>query len=185
MLDRKRLSSYLVSDTFDSSYGECNVRHLNTGYVAITPEGLREHNEMDLFNKVILGAGIGVATVATAGAALGPLGWGILGTGIPGGVGIGAFEAAVVTGSIGTAGGAAVANANVVSGHSTTKTTSSAKAIQLVNMVGTCYSRQPRWWGQPGYDIEVQWKIIDKWGEFKTQTSWHDPEFLVSITYME
>ena len=184
MLDRNRLSSYIVDQLFDSSYGECNVRHLNTGYVAITLEGLREHDKNDLFNKITLGAGVGLAAIPTAGAALGSLGWGLVGTGISGGASIGALEVAAAPASIGTAVGAAAAHYTAVTGHKTTKTTGSAKAIQLVNMVGTCYSRQSRWWGQPGYDIQIQWKIIDQWGEFKTQTSWHDPEYLVSMTYV-
>jgi len=181
MLDRNRLSSYLVNQTFDSSYGECNVKHLDTNYVAITPEGLREHNQNDLFNKIFIGAGIGIATFATAG--LG--GVGIIASGIEGGIGLAAGEVVLAGGAIGATTGVATAHHTAVTGHKATKTTGSAKAIQLVNMVGWCRSRAQRWWGQPGYDIQVQWKIIDQWGEFKTQTSWHDPEFLVSMTYMD
>jgi len=175
---KSRLCNFIIKKTFNPKKGECNTKHLNYGYVAITPQGLREHNEHNLIGNLGLGALAGLVTLPLGGAGLL-----LTGPGLAIGASAGA-EMLAVGSAIGLAGGAAVSSATAVSGHKTTKTTKSATAMELINMVGRVTNMQRRWWDQPGYDVEVQWKVINEWGDFETHTSWHDPEFLVSMTYL-
>ena len=176
----KHLYDYVIAQSFDRSHGECNTHHLSycapKTMVAITPKGLKEHNEHDTTNKLAIGGSVGLALLPV----LGIGGIGLVGGGLPA-IGATAAEVALVGGGVGFTGGAVTAHNTKMHGHKATKTTADAESMKLVNMVGRIINRQERWWGQPGYDVEVKWFTKDADGDSVTTTSWHDPEHLVRM----
>ena len=174
-MSKSDLSSYSIKRVFDSSKGECNSWHLNTGdFCAITRDGLKDHNAHNLMSKVLIGASVGAVCLPM----LGIGGIGIVGGGIEGGIGLGVAEMAGGAAFVGAGAGAGVAKVNAMHGHGKTM-----ESLELVNMVGRVLRKERRWWDQPGFDIKVEWKYIDSWGDKKTVVSWHDPEELVAVQY--
>ena len=141
--------------------------------VAITVKGLKEHNEHDMFNKIGMAAGFGVIALPILGIT-GGIGIAMGGEAI----GLGLAELTVASTLTTTAAGVGIANATKLKGHKVNH-----DEISLINMVGSIKEIQKRWFDQEGFDILIEWKFINEWGDVKTTRSWHNPGHLVSLEY--
>ena len=126
---------------------EKSAAHLNIGMkVAITEEGLRDHNRHNMLNKVAIGSTLGfVALPALIG---GGIGLAVGGEA----VGLGLAELGVIGSCTGAVVGKVVDKPKT--GHAVD---SKHVTLSLVDMVGVVVYRSGRWFDQPGHDVEVKW----------------------------
>lgn len=172
-----QLSNYSVSSVPSGSQKYMRqTDHLKmNGKVAITLQGLKDHNEHKMLTKVGIGASLGLVALPVLGVT-GGLGLAMGGEAI----GISLAELTVVSTMATTGAGVGIHNATKVTGHRVTR-----DSLELMNMVGVFIKRRARWFDQEGYDVLIEWKSFDAWGEIKTTKSWHNPGDLVGITYKD
>lgn len=163
------LDSYTIVQSPNGQEG--NASHLRTGFtVAITELGLKEHNHHNMFNTIVIGAGLGVVALPYL---------------IGGGIGIAMGGEAIGLGlaELGLAGGATGAlTASAV--HKPVKgylRDDKHKQITFVDMIGRITNIRRRWFDQPGYDVEIKWIGADEFGNRTSFTAWHDPQDIYSL----
>lgn len=163
------LSDYSIL-TMPNKRDSGDASHVSTigAQVAITIDGLQEHNSYNRNRNIGIGIGLGCAA------------WPLL---IGGGIGIAAAGTAlgVAEVTLSVAGGVAggyLGNsiAKDAYGHAV-----DISKLKLVNMVGRVMSITERWFGVGGYDVKVRWTGFDEFGDVKHYTSTHIPGSLVAI----
>lgn len=175
MNETYKLSNYSVvstpsgSQTFMRQTGHLKMDRK----VAITVKGLKEHNEHNMFTKVGLAASFGIVALPILGIT-GGIGIAMGGEAI----GLGLAELTVASTLTATATGVGIANTTKLKGHKVNH-----NEISLINMVGSIKEIKQRWFDQEGYDILIEWKFINEWGDVKTTRTWHNPGDLVSLEY--
>ena len=155
--------------TMPKGYG-FDKSHLQRGcQVAITKQGLDEHNQHNMFNMIAVGGGIGLIALPVL------LGGGGIGLAFGGeAVGLGLAEVAAVGGM--TGGTIGKLTTNPITGHR-----SKFKNVQLIDMLGYVREWSRRWWDQPGWDVRVEWIALDESGRKIRFDAWHDPDRLVRM----
>ena len=152
--------------------GDHDASHLKLGtLVAITEEGLKAHNEHNMFGAMALGAGVGIVALPVL------LGGGGIGLAFGGeAVGLGLAEVAAVGGMSGGTIGKIVNKPRT--GH---MVDGKHQTLTLVDMVGVVQGKDRRWWDQPGYDVKVTWQARNAEGRRVVFTEYHNPEVLFGL----
>jgi len=175
MRDIFKLSNYSVSSVPTWSQvarRACNHLTVN-GKVAITVQGLKDHNEYNAFTKIGALSTVGLLALPILGVT-GGLGLAMGGEAI----GFSLAELTIASTLTGTAVGVGTANATKLTGHKT-----SQDNLELVNMVGVLLRKKTRWTNSKEYDVFIEWKAQDSWGDLKTFKSWHNPTDIVGLEY--
>jgi uncharacterized protein YcfJ len=163
------LSDYSIK-TMPNKQDSGDASHVSTigCRVAITMDGLLEHNAYNRNRNIGIGASLGV------------IAWPLL---VGGGIGVAvagtALGVAEITLSVagGVAGGyLGNSIAKDAYGHSV-----DISKLKLVNMVGRVISITERWFGADGHDVKVRWTGRDEYGNIKHYTSTHSPGSLVAV----
>lgn len=163
------LDKYTINQSPNGKEGDAS--HLRRGYtVAITEQGLKDHNAHNLGNKICIGAGLGLFSL--------PL---LVGGGIGiamGGeaIGIGLAELGLVGGGAGAL--AANATNKPVKGY---LRDDKHKQITFVDMIGRITNIRSRWFDQPGYDVQIKWIGADEFGNRTSFTAWHNPQDIYAV----
>lgn len=165
-----QLLSQLVVDTCPNG-NEADASHLSLGQrVAITEEGLNEHNSHNMWNTIALSASVGLVALPVA------IGGGI-GLAIGGeAVGVGLAELGIIGASTGATVGKIVDKP--LTGH---MVDGKHETLSFVDMVGVVKGKSRRWWDQPGYDVKVTWTARNAEGRSMTFTAYHNPEQLFGL----
>lgn len=162
------LQDYTIISTPDLK-ADHSVSHLKKGMkVAITKQGLQDHNSHNFGQSVLLGAGLGAFMLPVL------VGGGV-GLAMGGeAIGLGLAELGIVGGGAGTV----VGNMRhkKVAGHSTT-----TQNVMLIDMLGIVTDWNRRWWDQPGWDVQVKWRARDEFGDIVKFEAWHNPEDLYGL----
>ena len=165
--------SELVIDTIPAENSDYNADHLHNGQkVAITEQGLKDHNNHNLFNTIAISTGVGlVALPAFIGGGIGLAFGGEA-------IGLGLAELGIIGGGTGATIGTIVnkpKTGHLVKGKHET--------LSFIDMVGVVQRKARRWWDVPGHDVLVTWTAKDEMGRTITFKAWHNPEMLYGMKF--
>jgi hypothetical protein len=163
------LDSFTISQVCNGN--EADASHLMGGdFVAITDQGLKEHNNHNTRNSIGLAAGVGIfALPALIGGGVGIAMGGEA-------IGLGLAELGIVGGAAGAAGAKVLDKP--VKGY---RRDDKHAQIALVDMIGTVITKTRRWWDMPGHDVKIRWVGADEYGNRISFTAQHNPEHIVKL----
>lgn len=137
--------------------------------VAITVDGLQEHNDHHAFGKLAAAAGVGALALGTSG-----LGFGVVGS--LGAFGVGAVELAVVGTGIGAGAGLQLNKGLRFYGKA-----EQFKDVKALPVVGIVEEFSKHWFDDQCNVVRVTWYVFDNNGVLRPRTDWHLPHHLIGM----